>query len=563
MYTALYRKWRSRDFGELKGQGAVTEALRNQVRSGKIGHAYLFCGTRGTGKTSAAKIFARAVNCENPQDGNPCNLCRSCKEILSGSSMNVLEMDAASNNGVEDIRKIREQVEYPPVSGRYRVYIIDEVHMLSAAAFNAFLKTLEEPPEYVVFILATTEPNRLPITILSRCQRYDFRRISSEVIAERLGEIAGAEGIPVSAEALSYIARVGDGSMRDAVSLLDQCSAFQFDREINYEDALGILGAVDSSVFSELIRALSAREIRSALSLLSELIEQGRELSQFLSDFLYYVRNLLLAKTVEDLSGLVDLSRENFQRLLEDKELFSTDELLRYIRRLSELINQLRYSPEKRVLIEIELIKLAYPETDISPEGINARIADLTRRISLCPPTGREERKPEDSAGAEISDGEEKEPKTVSLPRAQYEDLMLLKREWGNLSRELSGGPLRNAALNSRVYPARGKSGMVIATKSKASYNIISEPEAISEIEALVARRYQREIHFQVENSSDGSKESTVYVMESDLERIHFPVETVEEAADGSFEEKEREEGNQDHGQIREFLRGNAGDEYE
>lgn len=196
-----------------------------------------------------AKILARAVNCEHPVDGNPCNECASCQSILKESSMNVVEMDAASNNGVDDIRQIRSQVEYPPVEGRYRVYIIDEVHMLSTSAFNAFLKTLEEPPSYVIFILATTEPNKLPITILSRCQRYDFRRIETPVIAERLQEIAAAEGIDASEEALQYIARVGDGSMRDSVSLLDQCAAFQFDRRIDYEDALDILGAVDTSVF--------------------------------------------------------------------------------------------------------------------------------------------------------------------------------------------------------------------------------------------------------------------------------------------------------------------------
>lgn len=224
-YTALYRKWRPTAFDEVKGQDHIVTTLRNQMLSGRIGHAYLFCGTRGTGKTSIAKIFARAVNCEHPINGSPCNQCPSCRSILENSSMNVVEIDAASNNGVENIREIREQVQYPPTDGKYRVYIIDEVHMLSIGAFNALLKTLEEPPSYVIFILATTEVHKIPITILSRCQRYDFKRISLDTIAGRLKELTDAEQIEIEDKALRYVAKAADGSMRDALSLLDQCAA--------------------------------------------------------------------------------------------------------------------------------------------------------------------------------------------------------------------------------------------------------------------------------------------------------------------------------------------------
>ena len=373
-YTALYRRWRSRTFDEIKGQDAITASFKNQIMTGRIGHAYLFCGTRGTGKTSVAKILARAVNCEHPINGNPCNECPSCQAILSESSMNVVEMDAASNNGVDDIRQIRDKIQYPPVDGKYKVYIIDEVHMLSQSAFNAFLKTLEEPPSYVIFILATTEPNKIPITILSRCQRYDFKRITTDTIAARLREISDAENIQVSDEALHYIARSGDGSMRDAVSLLDQCSAFQFDRRIEYEDALSILGAVDTAVFSDLVRALSKKDVKTGLQLVAEVIDQGRELSQFVSDFVMYARNMLLASTVDDLSGLVDMSSENLKRLKEDASLLSTVELMRYIRMLSDLSNQLRYATQKRILIETSFMKLAYPETDASVEVMNAKL---------------------------------------------------------------------------------------------------------------------------------------------------------------------------------------------
>ena len=241
-YTALYRKWRPAGFADVKGQDHIVQTLKNQITGQRIGHAYLFCGTRGTGKTTIAKIFAKAVNCEHPVDGSPCGECESCRSIASGRSMNVVEIDAASNNGVENIREIREQVQYPPTEGRYRVYIIDEVHMLSTGAFNALLKTLEEPPAYVIFILATTEVHKIPITVLSRCQRYDFRRITIETIAARLRELADAEQIPVEERALTYLAKAADGSMRDALSLLDQCVAFHFGTLLTYDNVLEVLG---------------------------------------------------------------------------------------------------------------------------------------------------------------------------------------------------------------------------------------------------------------------------------------------------------------------------------
>ncbi|WP_337606413.1 DNA polymerase III subunit gamma/tau [Claveliimonas sp.] len=225
-YMALYRKFRPGEFEDVKGQDAIVTTLKNQIRTDRIGHAYLFCGTRGTGKTTVAKIFAKAVNCEHPNEGSPCGECAMCRSIAAGTSMNVIEIDAASNNGVDNIREIREEVAYRPTEGKYKVYIIDEVHMLSIGAFNALLKTLEEPPEYVIFILATTEAHKIPVTILSRCQRYDFKRISIDTISGRLDELIKKEGLDVEEKAVRYIARMADGSMRDALSLLDQCAAF-------------------------------------------------------------------------------------------------------------------------------------------------------------------------------------------------------------------------------------------------------------------------------------------------------------------------------------------------
>ena len=250
--TALYRKFRPDEFEDVKGQDAIVKTLKNQIKAERIGHAYLFCGTRGTGKTTVAKIFAKAVNCEHPVDGSPCNECATCRAINEGTSMNVIEIDAASNNGVDNIREIREEVAYRPTQGNYKVYIIDEVHMLSTGAFNALLKTLEEPPSYVMFILATTEAHKIPITILSRCQRYDFRRITADTISARLMELMDKEGNDVEEKAIRYIAKAADGSMRDALSLLDQCIAFYLGETLTYEKVLENLGAVDTEVFSGL-----------------------------------------------------------------------------------------------------------------------------------------------------------------------------------------------------------------------------------------------------------------------------------------------------------------------
>ena len=241
-YTALYRKFRPDTFADVKGQDHIVTTLKNQIRANRIGHAYLFTGTRGTGKTSVAKIFAKTVNCEAPTENGPCGECQTCRAIAAGASMNVIEIDAASNNGVDNIREIVDEVSYSPAQGKYKVYIIDEVHMLSIGAFNALLKTLEEPPSYVIFILATTEVHKLPITILSRCQRYDFKRISIDTIASRMQELTAAEQVQVEDRALKYIAKTADGSMRDALSLLDQCIAFHLGMELTYDKVLDVLG---------------------------------------------------------------------------------------------------------------------------------------------------------------------------------------------------------------------------------------------------------------------------------------------------------------------------------
>ena len=350
-YTALYRKWRPANFDEVKGQDTIVRTLRNQIIYNRIGHAYLFCGTRGTGKTSIAKLYAKAVNCQNPVNGNPCNACPSCRAINAQNSLDVYEIDAASNNGVDHIRDIREQVQYSPTEGKYKVYIIDEVHMLSSGAFNALLKTLEEPPSYVIFILATTEKHRIPVTILSRCQQYDFRRISVDTIESHLLELMEKENIEAEDKALRYIARAADGSMRDALSLLDQCIAFYLGHALTYEKVLDVLGAADTTTFSRLLRSILAADTGMVLRTVNQVITEGRDLSQFLSDFLWYLRNLLILKDQGGNEESLDMSAESIETLREETGMIDNPTLLRFIRNLSALSGQIRNSTQNSITI--------------------------------------------------------------------------------------------------------------------------------------------------------------------------------------------------------------------
>ena len=336
-YTALYRKFRPAEFEDVKGQEHIVTTLQNQIKANRIGHAYLFCGTRGTGKTTVAKIFAKAVNCEHPVNGSPCGECAMCKSIAAGTSMNVIEIDAASNNGVDNIREIRGRGDVSSDRRKVQSYIIDEVHMLSIGAFNALLKTLEEPPEYVIFILATTEVHKIPITILSRCQHYDFKRISIETITARMQELMDTEQIEVEDKALRYIAKAADGSMRDALSLLDQCIAFYLGQKLTYDHVLEVLGAVDTDVFSKLLRNVIGRNVAAVLDIVEELVMQGRELTQLVGDFTWYLRNLLLVKTSDNIEDVLDVSTENMMQLKEESDMIELDMLLRYIRVFSEL----------------------------------------------------------------------------------------------------------------------------------------------------------------------------------------------------------------------------------
>lgn len=548
-YTALYRKWRPVGFEDVRGQDHIVQTLKNQIISGRIGHAYLFCGTRGTGKTSIAKIFARSVNCDHPREGSPCGECPSCQAIAAGASMNVVEIDAASNNGVENIRDIREQVQYPPTQGRFRVYIIDEVHMLSIGAFNALLKTLEEPPSYVIFILATTEVHKIPVTILSRCQRYDFRRIPAPVIGDRLREVAEAEHIAIEEKAVAYLARAADGAFRDALSLLDQCIAFHFGEVLTYDHVLDILGAVDQTLFSKLFGAVMQKKTKDCILILEEMVVQGRELGQFVNDYIWYLRNLLLMQSAQDAAGLLDMSEENLKQLTEDAKKTDGNTLIRQIRIFSELSNQLRYASQKRILIEIALIKLTKPEMEVNIESLLERIASLEARveegITVSVPSmgnpGFLENGAENgrvSAGAAGQEAvlaagsqpsvQADKPRQVSIPKAQLEDLELIRNEWGNIIRQM-GNSIRPSFRGTVVEPA-GDSCLCIVFSDPVSYAIGNRPSVIGDIERYIEEHYQKAIYLKTRQTSSGEVLNTVYVSDEELkEKIHIDSIEIEE----------------------------------
>jgi DNA polymerase-3 subunit gamma/tau len=529
-YTALYRKWRPTSFEEVRGQDHIVKTLKNQINSGRIGHAYLFCGTRGTGKTSIAKIFARAVNCEHPVDGSPCGECSMCLQIAEGASLNVVEIDAASNNGVENIRDIREQVQYPPTDGRYRVYIIDEVHMLSIGAFNALLKTLEEPPSYVIFILATTEVHKIPITILSRCQRYDFKRISIDTIAGRLAELTQAEQIDVDDRALRYVARAADGSMRDALSLLDQCVAFHFGEKLTYDNVLEVLGAVDNRVFSKLFQAVLASDTKACIREIEEMIIQGRDLSQLVNDFVWYMRNLLIAKTTDEPGDMLDMSEENLAVLKEEAAGIDTEMLMRYIRIFSELSGQLRYASQKRILVEIAFIKLTTPSMEQNLDSILQRITLLEQKMQEMPDNLQKLASLAPAAGQAASSKTAvvetpPEPKTVSLPPAQYEDLMLMRKEWGRIA-SLSQlvGSIRLSLPKTSVEPA-GEGCLCIVCTDENTFGIINREPELKNLQEVVQEKYKKTLQFKVRLESSAVPQRTVYVSDEDLKNaIHTDV---------------------------------------
>ena len=495
-YVALYRKFRPAEFSEVKGQEHIVTTLQNQIKANRIGHAYLFCGTRGTGKTSIAKIFAKAVNCESPVDGSPCGECQTCKSIAAGTSMNVIEIDAASNNGVDNIREIRENVAYSPTEGKYKVYIIDEVHMLSIGAFNALLKTLEEPPEYVIFILATTEAHKIPITILSRCQRYDFKRITAETICARLRELMDKESVDVEEKALRYIAKAADGSMRDALSLLDQCIAFYLGKKLTYDNVLEVLGALDTDVYSSLLRKIIKKDIPAVMADVEAIVMQGRELSQFVTEFIQYLRNLMFVQSADHLEDFLEVSSENLAQLKEEAKMIDPESLMRYIRVFSELSGQIKYSTQKRVLVEVALIKLCKPQMEQTYDSIldrlNALEKQLENGVAIASPAAVTEKKPEPV----------KEQPRV---KACSDDIRRVIHEWNQIVRE-SSPVIKSYLMGHKDFRQDGNGGLQIVMRENLAADLLGSDDLRKELENTIYKQIGKEVSVQyISVEQDGS----------------------------------------------------------
>ena len=518
-YTALYRKFRPGIFGDVKGQEHIVTTLRNQIKANRIGHAYLFTGTRGTGKTTVAKIFAKTVNCENPTEDGPCGECATCRAIAAGASMNVIEIDAASNNGVDNIREIVDEVSYSPAEGKYKVYIIDEVHMLSIGAFNALLKTLEEPPSYVIFILATTEVHKLPITILSRCQRYDFKRISIETIAERMQELIEAEGIQVEEKALRYIAKTADGSMRDALSLLDQCIAFHLGSELTYDKVLDVLGAVDTEVFSRLLRFVLEKDVLGCVELLEEIVMQGRELTQFVTDFTWYLRNLMLVQSSDNLEDVIDMSTDNLARLKEEAQMVKMPQIIRYIRIFSELSGQIRYASQKRILVEIALIKLCKPSMEASTDALAERIRDVEDKLEngVMVVASEQPLQAVGSVSASV--------KKPELPKAIPEDVKEIVANWPSIVGN-TGQPMRLYLKNAKLSLGGDNKLMVVLEDGVASDYFTEHPQNKELLETVIADFLGKEVEVTIQSIRSKQEFQENYV---DLGQIiHMDIEEEE-----------------------------------
>lgn len=379
-YKALYREWRPRIFEDVVGQEHITTTLKNEIINDRIAHAYLFCGTRGTGKTSTAKVMAKALNCLNLENGEPCNECEMCRKINEGLAIDVTELDAASNNGIDKIRDIIDDTKYPPQEAKYKIYIMDEVHMLSVGAVNAFLKTLEEPPKNVIFILATTDPQKLPITILSRCQRFDFKRINQKEISNRLKKITDAQNIHYEQKSLDLISRVCDGALRDAVSILDQAIAMG-ESEIKYEDLVSILGLVTNEYLFDITYAVIDRSIEKAMIIIDKLMYAGKDMQLFIKDLIAHFRNLLMVKVTNNPEEVLDMSLENIAMVREQGRKIRVEEIMRAIRILQEAEINSKASKQSRLYLELAIIKMCKIEYDTSNEVILSRINKLEENL--------------------------------------------------------------------------------------------------------------------------------------------------------------------------------------
>jgi len=537
IYTALYRKFRPLKFEDIVGQEHITKTLKNQVMAGRVGHAYLFNGTRGTGKTSAAKVLARAVNCLNPQNGEPCNECEICKAALAGTLTDIVEMDAASNNSVEDVRIIRDEVNFLPTLAKYRVYIIDEVHMLSTGAFNALLKTLEEPPAHVKFILATTEPQKLPATILSRCQRFDFKKISDENIEKRLKYICDESKIEATNEALKIIAVLSEGAMRDALSILERCIQEGNDK-IDENLVKELVGIPKLEFINGIAKSIVLYDVENALKIIDEVIRQGKDINNLVWEIIKYIKDILVYKTSEKLEIYNKGEIEQIKKL---SEKISKERLLQIIYDLSELQNNMKWSTQKTLLFQVEIIKLCSNQgtnntgTQLNLEDLIARISKLEEQLKNGIKINKQENEPK-----EIEQKEEKEKKTENkkedsgnkntvkvkcvTPKDKWANVLALLKQDGKILLYTNLIKCNPVEINDMIIGLEFKTGLTPFIKS-----IIEKPENMVEIEKLISVQYEKPMKIKL---IDGVKEE-VKVEKSSIDEfqneLDIPINIIEE----------------------------------
>lgn len=495
-YQALYRKWRPRKFADVVGQSHITKTLQNAILNNQFSHAYLFSGPRGTGKTSAAKIFAQAINCERAPSEEPCNECQACRGILDGSISDVIEMDAASNTSVEDVRDIREHVKYASTTVPYKVYIIDEVHMISTSAFNALLKTLEEPPKHVVFILATTEPHKIPLTIISRCQRFDFKPISSRAIVQRMRHIVNEEEISASDEALHAIALAAEGGMRDALSMLDQAISYS-DGEVSLEDVLAVTGGVSQDILTNIVTAMYNEDIQPCLARFDELIQNGKDPARFVYDMIYFLRDLLLYKSTSTLETLLERATvdEAFKTLAED---ISVEWIQDAIMRMNECQQEIKWTNNPKVFIEIALISITNrnqsqeKEQDISNSSVIQKINQLEKEVAslkqatTAPHTEKEvaiqQPKRRQSRPSKNSYKVPFERIRLTLQEAQKDMLRKVQATWATFLAQLkaTSAPAHATIQDSKPVAASSKA-VVVAFKYEIHCSLFLDNQSLAE----------------------------------------------------------------------------------
>ncbi|MCC3870402.1 DNA polymerase III subunit gamma/tau [Terrisporobacter mayombei] len=503
MHKALYRVYRPKTFEDVVGQEHIVKTLKNQIRNSNIGHAYLFSGTRGTGKTSTAKIFARSVNCLNSIDEEPCNKCEICVDTLNDNIMDIVEIDAASNNSVDDIRELRESVKYTPSKAKYKVYIIDEVHMLSQGAFNALLKTLEEPPSYVIFILATTEPHKIPATILSRCQRFDFKRVSSKDIANRMVYICEKENIEAEEKALSLIARNSQGALRDALSILDQCMSFG-NEKIEYNDVIELLGTVNIDELFELSQAIIGENTKKSLQILNEFIIWGKDIRNLINDLIDHFRNLMVCKVSKDLDEIISLPEESIERLKEQAKTININDLIRILNILSETQDSMKSSSNTRILAEVTMMKIAQPMFDESKEALIKRIENLEQIIesgNIKVVTVQNE--PESSSNnkdEKINNQEEKQD--IIYEEVKSEDVKIIESSWKKIIQKIKDDkkPSIYALLKevSSFYVKENALFIIFNDNFSFARSRLSSEETIKYVEQVIREVLNRSFHLKI-----------------------------------------------------------------